>query len=90
GGSTLHELSELIREQMLWMQDCDELKEKHEYSQSKHTREDKDPSGKRNQLDSTSRYRRSQERTAPWSPRDDVRANTRHNQMISKYGSSSE
>ncbi|KAH9132521.1 hypothetical protein AeRB84_021094, partial [Aphanomyces euteiches] len=90
GKSTLRELSELIREQMVWMQDCDELKEKHEYGRSKHTREDNEPSGKRHQLDSTSKHRRSEERAAPRSRQDDLRASTRHNQMISKYGPSSE
>ncbi|CAK4546498.1 unnamed protein product, partial [Aphanomyces euteiches] len=87
GKSTLREL---IREQMVWMQDCDELKEKHEYGRSKHTREDNEPSGKRHQLDSTSKHRRSEERAAPRSRQDDLRANTRHNQMISKYDPSSE
>ncbi|CAK4783855.1 unnamed protein product, partial [Aphanomyces euteiches] len=87
GKSTLREL---IREQMVWMQDCDELKEKHEYGRSKHTREENEPSGKRHQLDSPSKHRRSQERAAPRSRQDDLRANTRHNQMISKYGPSSE
>ncbi|KAH9093581.1 hypothetical protein Ae201684P_016208 [Aphanomyces euteiches] len=90
GKSTLRELSELIREQMVWMQDCDELKEKHEYGRSKHTREDNEPSGKRHQLDSTSKHRRSEERAAPRSRQDDLRASTRHNQMISKYDPSSE